>query len=143
MAAGEEAYDGCRAICHCGSDGELNCALIECPHQECTEWDNDPDSEPTPPNCCPHSRCKQEDTSPCPFGGLMVEHMREIPAELLPCGTRCICMSGNMTCENKCPVLPEIPPPNLPCPSEMAYQGHFPGDSCCLHWLCKDTERPG
>lgn len=150
LSTGEEAYDGCRAVCLCGSDGELNCALIECPHHfdprlnECAEWESDhSDFDPSPPNCCPRNKCKTKEAGLCRFGGLVIEHMKEIPAELLPCGTRCICNSGNMTCEDRCPSLTDVPPPSLSCPPQMAFQGHLPGDPCCLHWMCRDSERLG
>jgi hypothetical protein len=64
IAIGEEIYDNCRAVCHCGHDARLNCAAIECPHNfaphvsDCLEWDIDPNFIPTPPNCCPQPKCK-------------------------------------------------------------------------------------
>jgi hypothetical protein len=64
IAIGEEIYDNCRAVCHCGHDARLNCAAIECPHNfaphvsDCLEWDIDPHFIPTPPNCCPQPKCK-------------------------------------------------------------------------------------
>jgi len=68
IAIGDEFYDGCRAVCHCGHDARLNCAVIECPHHfaphvsDCLEWDID--QRPLiPPNCCPQTRCKNGKTS--------------------------------------------------------------------------------
>lgn len=147
IAVGEEVYDGCKAVCHCDSDAKLNCALVECPHHfaphvsECLEWDIDPDFEPTPPECCPPPKCKNDGS--CVFAGLRFGNFKHIPAELLPCGTRCVCANGNITCENRCPSLSDIPPAALPCPHNMAYRGHAPEDTCCMRWMCREPERAG
>jgi hypothetical protein len=131
---GEEAYDDCRAVCHCGFDGKLNCGIIECPHHfgsetsECSEWESDPDFIPSPPECCPRLKCKvqhkpkevekniipkepQVDSKglsfsskpidrSCVFAGITFENFKIIPVELLPCPTKCVCVNGNITCEN-------------------------------------------
>ncbi|KAI1288397.1 putative epidermal cell surface receptor [Halotydeus destructor] len=143
---GTEVYDGCKAVCRCDNDGDLSCALVECPHHfgahvtGCLEWDIEADYEPTPPNCCPEPKCKNDGS--CDFAGLRVPNFKAIPQELLPCGTSCACVNGNMTCENKCPPLADIPPPSLPCPASLAHRGHSADDSCCLRWLCREPERP-
>ncbi|RWS13599.1 epidermal cell surface receptor-like protein [Dinothrombium tinctorium] len=145
IAIGEEFHDGCRAVCHCGTDTRVNCALIECPHHfgthvsECLEWDIDPNFVPTPPECCPPPKCKNDGS--CSFAGLRFPNFKQVPQNLLPCGTSCVCVNGNVTCENHCPSLTDIPPPNLPCPPSLAYRGYLPGDTCCMHWLCRGQER--
>ncbi|CAG2101736.1 unnamed protein product [Medioppia subpectinata] len=145
IAIGEEIYDNCRAVCHCGHDARLNCAAIECPHNfaphvsDCLEWDIDPHFIPTPPNCCPKPKCKNDGS--CSFAGIRFPNFKHIPQELLPCGTRCVCLKGKVDCENRCPSVPDIPPPHMPCPTTHAYRGHLPGDNCCLHWLCREQEK--
>ncbi|RWS31371.1 epidermal cell surface receptor-like protein [Leptotrombidium deliense] len=143
---GEEFHDGCRAICHCGVDTEVHCALIECPHNfgshvsECFEWDVDPNFVATPPDCCPPPKCKNDGS--CTFAGLRLPNFKAVPQHLLPCGTSCVCVNGNVTCDNQCPPLMDIPPASLPCPSSMAFRGYLPGDTCCMHWMCRGNERP-
>lgn len=144
---GEEFHDECRSLCHCGADLEVNCALIECPHHfpphvtECLEWHIDPNFQPIPPNCCPPPKCKNDGS--CRFNGIKINNFQRIPDELLDCGTRCVCVNGNVTCENRCPPLGNIPPPNLPCPPALAYKGHLPGDTCCVHWICREPHASG
>ncbi|XP_022245471.1 putative epidermal cell surface receptor isoform X2 [Limulus polyphemus] len=144
---GEEFHDECRSLCHCGPDLEVNCALIECPHHfpphvtECLEWHIDPNFQPIPPNCCPPPKCKNDGS--CRFNGIKINNFQPIPNELLDCGTRCACVNGNVTCENRCRPLGNIPPPNLPCPPALAYKGHIPGDTCCMHWMCREPHPSG
>lgn len=147
LARGEEVYDNCHSVCHCGNDGQLDCALIECPHHfssqssGCLEWELEPNFVPSPPSCCPKARCKSEGS--CLFAGVKIENYKVIPSDLLPCGTKCICVNGNITCENRCPVLPDVPPASLPCAHHLAYKGYKNGDSCCLAWLCRESDRAG
>jgi len=181
LSFGEEAYDDCRAVCHCGFDGKLNCGIIECPHHfssatsECMEWDSNGDFVPSPPECCPKMKCKTphvntnirkdshllssndkkeengmgmrnrhpSTSTTCTFSGLTIDNYKMIPKELLPCGTKCICINGNITCENRCTPLSDTPPPSLHCSPHMAFKGHLPGDSCCLHWVCRVPEKAG
>ena len=145
---GHEVYDGCRAVCHCGPDGEMNCGLIDCPHHfgsrvsECAEWEIDPEFELAPPNCCPKMKCKPSGS--CMFAGLPVENFKAIPSDMLPCGTKCVCLNGNITCEShRCPALSDIPPRSLPCPDHMKFKGHAKGETCCLQWMCRDRETAG
>ena len=63
----------------------------------------------------------------CSFAGIRFPNFKHIPQELLPCGTRCVCLNGKVDCENRCPTVPDIPPPHMPCPTSMAYRGHLPG----------------
>lgn len=139
--------DGCSNSCECLPNGQINCLPIKCPqffdapNENCLEWELDPHFVPEPPNCCPKPLCKNDGS--CFFAGLRFPNFKPIPAELLPCGTRCICMNGNVSCENRCPTISEVPPPNLPCPSSSAYRGHLPDDNCCVHWLCREPEKSG
>ena len=141
---GHEVYDGCRAVCHCGPDGEMNCGLIDCPHHfgsqvsECPEWEIDPEFELAPPNCCPKMKCKPSGS--CMFAGLPVENFKAVPSDMLPCGTKCVCLNGNITCESRCSALSDIPPVSLPCPDHMKFKGHAKGETCCLQWMCRDEE---
>lgn len=151
LHVGEEVYDDCNSICHCGSDGKVDCALIECPHHftphssGCLEWEIEDDENdqfiPRPPNCCPKARCKLETS--CIVSGVKVDNYKVVPSDLLPCGTKCICVNGNITCENRCPVLSDVPPASLPCAHHLAYKGYKIGDSCCLTWICRDPDRAG
>ncbi|KAM7288686.1 uncharacterized protein ISCGN_028880 [Ixodes scapularis] len=142
----EEFYNGCLEVCHCGSNLRVNCAIIECPHHfnhhfsECLEWDVDPAFQPSPPNCCPPSKCKKDGS--CLFNGLKFRNFQQIPQDMLDCGKRCVCVNGNVSCENRCPPLNSSPPPTLPCHPSQAYRGHLPGDECCTHWMCREPEKP-
>ncbi|XP_064484576.1 putative epidermal cell surface receptor isoform X2 [Ornithodoros turicata] len=143
----EEFYNGCVEVCHCGSNLRVNCALIECPHHfnhhlsECLEWDIDPTHEPEPPNCCPPTKCKKDGA--CLFNGIKFRNFQLIPQHMVDCGKRCVCVNGNVSCENRCPPLNSSPPPTLPCHPSQAYRGHLPGDECCTHWMCREPEKPG
>ncbi|XP_077521428.1 uncharacterized protein LOC144132706 isoform X3 [Amblyomma americanum] len=143
----EEFYNGCLEVCHCGANLRVNCAIIECPHHfnqhfsECLEWDIDPTFQPSPPNCCPPSKCKKDGS--CLFNGVKFRNFQQIPQEMLDCGKRCVCVNGNVSCENRCPPLNSSPPPTLPCHPAQAYRGHLPGDECCTHWMCREPEKPG
>ncbi|XP_070378297.1 uncharacterized protein [Dermacentor albipictus] len=143
----EEFYNGCLEVCHCGANLRVNCAIIECPHHfnqhfsECLEWDIDPAFQPSPPNCCPPSKCKKDGS--CLFNGVKFRNFQQIPQEMLDCGKRCVCVNGNVSCENRCPPLNSSPPPTLPCHPAQAYRGHLPGDECCTHWMCREPEKPG
>ncbi|XP_076317548.1 uncharacterized protein LOC143229290 isoform X2 [Tachypleus tridentatus] len=143
--AGEEFYDDCRAVCHCGPDLQVNCAFIECPHHfaphvsECLEWHIDPNFTPKPPNCCPPPRCINDGS--CLVHGVKYKHLQRIHEDPGVCGNNCVCVRGNVTCENKCPTLGNTPPPNLPCPPDLAYKGQPPGDKCCMQWMCREPER--
>ena len=140
-------YDGCRSVCQCYINGRVNCIRIECPRffehteEDCVDWELDPNFVPEPPNCCPVPRCKNDGS--CNFAGLRVPNFKIIPEELLPCGTRCVCINSNVTCEHRCPPLSDTPPLNLPCPPSAAYQGYQGNDRCCLHWMCRNQERTG
>ncbi|XP_050037028.1 uncharacterized protein [Dermacentor andersoni] len=142
----EEFYNGCLEVCHCGANLRVNCAIIECPHHfnqhfsECLEWDIDPAFQPSPPNCCPPSKCKKDGS--CLFNGVKFRNFQQIPQEMLDCGKRCVCVNGNVSCENRCPPLNSSPPPTLPCHPAQAYRGHLPGDECCTHWMCREPEKP-
>lgn len=142
---GEEVYDGCKAVCHCGDDAKMNCGLIDCPHHfdphvsDCLEWEIDPDFESEPPHCCPKAKCKS--TGSCLFAGLPIPNYQSVPAESLPCGTKCVCLNGNITCKNRCPPLSDVAPVSLPCPDHMAYKGHANGETCCQQWLCRPMEK--
>ncbi|XP_054711339.1 uncharacterized protein LOC129220928 [Uloborus diversus] len=139
---GQEFHDGCINLCHCGQDLRVNCAAIECPYHfsaefsNCLEWDIDPDFFPAPPHCCAPAKCKNDGS--CLFSGQKFENFDDIPAELLPCGARCVCVNGNVTCENRCPPIEDVPPINLPCSPNLAYKGYAEGETCCLQWMCKE-----
>ncbi|GFW97730.1 putative epidermal cell surface receptor [Trichonephila clavipes] len=139
---GQEFHDGCIALCHCGQDLRVNCAPIECPYHfsakfsNCLEWDIDPNFFPIPPQCCAPAKCKNDGS--CMFGNTKFENFQVIPSELLQCGTGCVCVNGNVTCENRCPPIEDVPPVNLPCSPNLAFKGHADGDSCCLQWMCKE-----
>ncbi|XP_077537764.1 uncharacterized protein LOC144149908 isoform X3 [Haemaphysalis longicornis] len=141
----EEFYNGCLEVCHCGANLRVNCAIIECPHHfnqhfsECLEWDIDPTFQPSPPNCCPPSKCKKDGS--CLFNGRKFRNFQQIPQDMLDCGKRCVCVNGNVSCENRCPPLNSSPPPTLPCHPAQAYRGHLPGDECCTHWMCRESEK--
>lgn len=79
----------------------------------------------------------------CMFSGRKFQNFEDIPTELLPCGARCVCVNGNVTCENRCPPVEDVPPVNLPCPPNMAYKGHPEGETCCLQWMCKEPMKQG
>lgn len=144
---GEEFYDGCRAVCHCGRDLRVNCAAIECPQHfpshlsECLEWEEDPNFVPNPPNCCAQPRCKSDGS--CMVNGQKFRNYQPISEDLIDCSSHCVCVQGNVTCESRCLPISDSPPSNLPCLPQMAYQGHLPGDTCCLHWMCRQQEKGG
>ncbi|XP_042895339.1 uncharacterized protein [Parasteatoda tepidariorum] len=143
---GQEFHDGCIALCHCGQDLRVNCAAIECPYHfsaditNCLEWDIDPHFFPTPPHCCAPAKCKNDGS--CLLNGRKFENFQEIHDELLPCGTRCFCVNGNVTCENTCPPVADVPPVELPCSPNLAFKGYAPGETCCLKWMCKEPLKP-
>ncbi|CAL1285069.1 unnamed protein product [Larinioides sclopetarius] len=139
---GQEFHDGCIALCHCGQDLHVNCAPIECPYHfsaefsNCLEWDIDPNFFPIPPHCCAPAKCKNDGS--CMFSNRKFENFQVIPTELLPCGAGCVCVNGNVTCENRCPPIEDVPPVNLPCSPNLAFKGHPDGETCCLQWMCKE-----
>jgi hypothetical protein len=49
---------------------------------------------------------------------------------LLPNGTTKILCND----ENRCLSVPDIPPPDMPCPPAMAYRGHLPGIKYNTHY---------
>lgn len=144
---GQEFHDGCISLCHCGQDLRVSCAAIECPYHfsaeftNCLEWDIDPNFFPSPPHCCAPSKCKNDGS--CIFSGQKFNNFEDIPSEMLPCGTRCICVNGNVTCENRCPPVEDIPPRDMRCPPSLAYKGHPPGETCCMQWMCKEPVKQG
>ncbi len=70
----------------------------------------------------------------CNIVGLKYQDSEQIPQELVRCGTICVCSKGEVHCEDRCPPVPDIPPPHMPCPPAMAYPGYLPGIKYYTHY---------
>lgn len=139
----EEFYDECDAYCACGGGGQVNCVKIDCPKDglelvddSCLRWEPDTkDFRREAPDCCPEMRCVQH--SSCVIeNGLVFRNFEEIPQKITGCDKRCYCEFGNITCQNLCPPMAEHPPPDLPCPKEIARAVTMPHNECCYQWVC-------
>ncbi|XP_042885309.1 uncharacterized protein LOC122261629 [Penaeus japonicus] len=139
---GENFYQGCRQSCMCSDDLEVYCADIECPvsfgldliDPNCLDWDTDPDYVPTPPNCCQPLKCVS--SAACDYMGHKYNNYDTIPREITGCSQMCTCNYGNVTCNDLCAPVPDIPPPELECPPEKAVLITLPGETCCRSWQC-------
>ncbi|XP_046402793.1 putative epidermal cell surface receptor isoform X2 [Ischnura elegans] len=154
----QEFHDGCRALCICSHDGEVECAPIHCPTDSgldvldphCVTWEPVPmepgEDEGDSPTCCPEVRCK--DNGSCEYAGQHFDNFAEIPASVSEgcSGHRCFCEFGNITCGggagvSKCLPLPPHAPANLQCLGGgpgSAILAHPRGDNCCLAWMCPE-----
>ncbi|KAJ8960312.1 hypothetical protein NQ318_004038 [Aromia moschata] len=147
---GEEYNDNCEFLCIC-LNGHMKCLKIECPtyfgvdvlDANCVEWETvPPNFSPSPPNCCPEKvRCK--DNGSCDYEGRTYKNWDELPSNVTGCEKKCYCEMGKVECQNTCPPVTALPPPNLPCPPHMATISHTPNDDCCKEWVCNtETTSP-
>lgn len=140
---GEEFHDECESFCVCKESG-VKCLKIECPtfsgvdvlDPSCIEWDTMPSNfTAKAPNCCPEKVvCKNNGS--CEYEGQMFANWQQIPENITGCEKRCYCEMGKIECQNVCPPVPGLPPPNLNCPNNQIGLGHQPGDDCCKFWVC-------
>ncbi|XP_066249285.1 putative epidermal cell surface receptor isoform X1 [Euwallacea similis] len=152
LKSGEEYSDGCESLCMCHK-GEMKCLKLECPtyfgvdvlDPGCIEWETiPPNFNPSPPNCCPEQvRCKHNGS--CVHEGQNYKNWEQLPVNVTGCEKRCYCEMGNVECQNACPPVPALPPPDLACPPKEASLQHAPDDDCCMYWVCSDrkTEAAG
>ncbi|XP_066148430.1 putative epidermal cell surface receptor isoform X2 [Euwallacea fornicatus] len=146
----EEYSDGCESLCMCHK-GEMKCLKLECPtyfgvdvlDPGCIEWETiPPNFNPSPPNCCPKQvRCKHNGS--CVHEGQSYKNWEQLPVNVTGCEKRCYCEMGNVECQNACPPVPALPPPNLACPPKEASLQHVPDDDCCMYWVCSDRKGEG
>lgn len=147
----EEFHDDCTSFCRCQETG-VKCLKIECPtyfgvdilDPHCIQWDTHPANfTPTPPHCCPEKLvCKNNGS--CEYNGKVYQNWQQIPENITGCEKRCFCEMGNIECQNICPPVPALPPPNLACAQHDAMLGHLEDDHCCLYWICTESQiHPG
>ncbi|XP_074036892.1 stranded at second isoform X3 [Leptinotarsa decemlineata] len=144
---GDEFNDECTALCVC-QEGGMKCLKIQCPtyfgvdvlDPNCVEWETiPPDFTPTPPKCCPERiRCKNNGS--CNYKGATYKNWEQVPINITGCEKRCYCEMGHVECQNTCPPVTALPPPNLPCPQNLAKIGHIPEDDCCKYWVCNPDD---
>lgn len=123
---GEEYNDDCVSLCVCQNTG-MKCLKIQCPtyfgvdvlDPNCVEWETvPPDFKPSTPNCCPESiTCKNNGS--CTYEGRTFKNWEQLPANVTGCENRCYCEMGKVECQNTCPPVTALPPPNLPCPPSL------------------------
>ncbi|XP_066249286.1 putative epidermal cell surface receptor isoform X2 [Euwallacea similis] len=150
LKSGEEYSDGCESLCMCHK-GEMKCLKLECPtyfgvdvlDPGCIEWETiPPNFNPSPPNCCPEQvRCKHNGS--CVHEGQNYKNWEQLPVNVTGCEKRCYCEMGNVECQNACPPVPALPPPDLACPPKEASLQHAPDDDCCMYWVCSDRKTEG
>ncbi|KAJ8985950.1 hypothetical protein NQ317_010708 [Molorchus minor] len=134
---GEEYNDNCESLCIC-LNGQMKCLKIQCPtyfgvdvlDPNCIEWETiPPNFVPSPPNCCPEKvRCKENGS--CDYEGRTYKNWEELPSNM-----------GKVECQNICPPVTALPPPNLPCPPHLATLSHTQ-DDCCKDWVCNTDNVP-
>ncbi|XP_063921536.1 putative epidermal cell surface receptor isoform X3 [Zophobas morio] len=139
----EEYNDNCTSLCVCKETG-MTCLELRCPtyfgvdvlDPHCVEWETvPPDFQPSPPNCCPEKlTCKSNGS--CIYEGHSFQNWQQLPENITGCDKRCYCEMGNVECQNTCPPVTALPPPNLPCPVHQAIIDHLPEDDCCMYWVC-------
>ncbi|XP_031784352.1 putative epidermal cell surface receptor isoform X2 [Nasonia vitripennis] len=145
---GAEWYDECIAYCLCNETAQTECVTIECPTDfgldvldpHCLDWETVPPNHvPKAPNCCPHEvRCRNNGS--CAYEGKTYDNWSRLPSNVTGCEKECFCEFGNVTCSAACPPVTPQPPPTLNCKGQAAMLTHLPGDDCCMHWVCAQTE---
>lgn len=144
---GEEFNDGCVSLCVCKSTG-VTCLKLECPtyfgtdvlDPNCIEWETVPKNfTPVAPKCCPEKLVCISNGS-CTQDGVVYQNWQQLPLNVTGCEKRCYCEMGNVECQNTCPLVTAMPPPDLECPPSHARLGKVQGDDCCKYWVC---DRPG
>lgn len=144
---GDEFHDECISFCVCRETG-VKCLKIECPtyfgvdvlDPTCIKWDTVPSNfTPIAPNCCPEKLTCTNNGS-CDHKGETYQNWQQLPENITGCEKRCYCEMGKIECQNVCPPVPALPPPNLPCPAHHASLGHSHEDECCLYWMCNEEE---
>ncbi|XP_063921534.1 putative epidermal cell surface receptor isoform X1 [Zophobas morio] len=146
----EEYNDNCTSLCVCKETG-MTCLELRCPtyfgvdvlDPHCVEWETvPPDFQPSPPNCCPEKlTCKSNGS--CIYEGHSFQNWQQLPENITGCDKRCYCEMGNVECQNTCPPVTALPPPNLPCPVHQAIIDHLPEDDCCMYWVCSPQSATG
>ncbi|XP_076257887.1 stranded at second transmembrane protein isoform X2 [Rhynchophorus ferrugineus] len=144
---GDTYNDNCESLCMC-SDGEMHCLKLECPtyfavdvlDPGCIEWETvPPNFQASAPHCCPEQiRCKNNGS--CLHEDKMYKNWEQLPINVTGCEKRCYCEMGNVECQNTCPPVTALPPPNLQCSPEHASLQHIPDDDCCKYWVCPDPK---
>lgn len=143
----EEFNDGCVAVCVCKPSG-VTCLKLECPtyfgtdvlDPNCIEWETVPKNfTPIAPKCCPDKLVCVSNGS-CDHEGVIYQNWQQLPLNVTGCEKRCYCEMGNVECQNTCPPVTAMPPPDLECPPSHARLGRIQGDDCCKYWVC---DRPG
>lgn len=139
----EEYNDNCESLCVC-KNGKMKCLKLECPtyfgvellDPNCIEWETVPANfKPDPPRCCPEKiRCKNNGS--CLYQGQTYNNWDQLPENVTGCEKRCTCEMGKVECQNICPPVTAVPPPDLHCPPHQANIGHIPEDNCCMYWTC-------
>ncbi|XP_019877243.2 putative epidermal cell surface receptor isoform X2 [Aethina tumida] len=148
---GEEYNDNCEALCVCEVGG-MNCLKMECPtyfgvdvlDPHCVEWETvPPDFKPVAPHCCADElRCKNNGS--CEYEGQSFKNWEQLPINVTGCEKRCYCEMGKVECQNTCPPITALPPPNMNCPPQFAVISHIADDDCCKYWVCNaPTNGPG
>lgn len=146
-AIGEEFNDGCASLCVCKATG-VKCLKLECPtyfgtdvmDPNCIEWETVPKNfTPIAPHCCPEKLVCVSNGS-CYHEGVTYQNWQQLPLNVTGCEKRCYCEMGNVECQNTCPPVTAMPPPDLECPVTHARLGKIQGDDCCKYWVC---DRPG